>query len=91
MVTLYCHRSDPSCREAREALDRLAVAHEYINVSGKSSLPGSGPLPMIVDEGRTYCGPRAVKSHLDDLNYMADQWGKCEGDSCYCDEDVGSE
>ncbi len=89
-MTLYCRPGSVECRDFREALEDLVIAHDMVWLEDPHEAPGLPPqaeLPAMVDEGKVYSGSREVRSHLEDLEKFAADWRKYQCDACYYDDE----
>ena len=95
MITLYRATGDPRGEEAEDTLRELCLAHEVVLVPAegprREGLPEGTALPALVDEGRVYQEPEAIRARLEELREFRDVWYKYGGDSCYCDGAGGIE
>lgn len=85
MISLYCEAGNDQCREVREKLEDLALDYHFIEVNAEHG-GDAEQLPILVDEGRKFCGPSEIAQHIEELTRFAADWRKFQSDSCYCDD-----
>lgn len=92
MIELYRPLDCPTCRDIEDALKEMVLAHKVIIVEpGRQpdALAPDTPLPTLKDNGQTITGQAAIEAYLRELEKIAEEWRKYQGDSCYVDGDSG--
>lgn len=88
MVTLYRRADDPWADEIQNALDEMVIAYETEIVEDTTSLPEDIPgLPALRDDEEVVTGEDALKSRLDSLRQLMEDWDRFQSDACYIKED----
>ena len=86
MVELYRAEQSPLADEIEETLQDLVVAHEVIRVG--SGEPRSAPapsLPALRHGDDVVTGEEALRSYLESLQELMEDWGRFQSDSCQLD------
>lgn len=88
MITLYRSPEDELGHEIERALEDMVIAYETETVHDESTLPADIPtLPALRDEGTAITGEDALRSHLQHLARLMEDWDRFQSDACYIEED----
>lgn len=88
MITLYRSPDDGLGHEIERALDDMVIAYETETVHDESRLPADIPtLPALRDEGTVITGKDALRTHLEHLENLMENWDRFQSDACYVEED----
>lgn len=88
MVTLYRRADDPWADEIQNALEEMVIAYETDVVEDTTSLPEDVPrLPALRDDEEVVTGEDALKSRLDSLRQLMEDWDRFQSDACYIEKD----
>ncbi|MFB6247661.1 MAG: hypothetical protein ABEL97_03740 [Salinibacter sp.] len=88
MIVLYRRPDDPWADEVQEALDEMVIAYETESVPDADALPADVPdTPALRDDGEVIAGETALRTHLEELRALMNDWDRFQSDACYVEDD----
>jgi len=88
MVVLYRRPDDAWADEIQEALDEMVIAYETVEVDGPAQVPDDvAALPALRDDDEVVTGEDALRTRLDDLRALMNDWDRFQSDACYVEDD----
>ena len=88
MIVLYRRPDDPWADEVQEALDEMVIAYETESVPDADALPADVPdTPALRDDGEVITGEAALRTHLEELRALMNDWDRFQSDACYVEDD----
>lgn len=90
MITFYRSPDCPRCGHIQEALEKMAIAHNVIEVNSINDLPsdldGVKALPVLIDGEERIEGADDILKHLEKLEAFRKEWYRFQSDACFCDK-----
>jgi glutathione S-transferase len=88
MITLYRRPNDAWADEVQTALDEMVIAYETETVTVDAALPDDVPdTPALRDDGEVITGEAALRTHLEELEKLMNDWDRFQSDACYIEDD----
>jgi glutathione S-transferase len=88
MITLYRRPDDAWADEVQTALDEMVIAYETETVTDDAALPDDVPdTPALRDDGEVITGEAALRTHLEELQELMNDWDRFQSDACYIEDD----
>jgi hypothetical protein len=88
MIVLYRRPDDPWADEVQEVLDEMVIAYETESVPDADALPADVPdTPALRDDGEVITGEAALRTHLEELRALMNDWDRFQSDACYVEDD----
>ena len=88
MITLYRRADDAWADEVQTALDEMVIAYETETVTDDAALPDDVPdTPALRDDGEVITGEAALRTHLEELQELMNDWDRFQSDACYIEDD----
>jgi hypothetical protein len=88
MITLYRRPDDAWADEVQTALDEMVIAYETETVADDAALPDDMPdTPALRDDGEVITGEAALRTHLEELQELMNDWDRFQSDACYIEDD----
>ena len=88
MITLYRRPDDAWADEVQTALDEMVIAYETETVTDDVTLPDDVPdTPALRDDGEVITGEVALRTHLEELQELMNDWDRFQSDACYIEDD----
>ena len=88
MITLYRRPDDAWADEVQTALDEMVIAYETETVTDDVTLPDDVPdTPALRDDGEVITGEAALRTHLEELQELMNDWDRFQSDACYIEDD----
>jgi hypothetical protein len=88
MITLYRRPDDAWADEVQTALDEMVIAYETETVADDAALPDDVPdTPALRDDGEVITGEAALRTHLEELRTLMNNWDRFQSDACYIEDD----
>lgn len=86
MVELYRTKESLLADEVEEALRDMVIAYEVVTVEpGQPAPVPATELPVLRHDEDVVSGEEALRSYLESLRELMEDWGRFQSDGCYVD------